>query len=120
MKKGRPGVVLSVIALRQDEDRLARLILEETTTLGLRVYPIRRHEAQRSMASVATEFGAVAIKLKILDGRIAYAAPEYDDCVRVATAQGVPVVRVHASALAAAHAAVAAGRLPGAAPIKSS
>ena len=109
MKKGRPGVVLSAIALLQDEDRLARLILEETTTLGVRVYPIRRHEAQRRIVSVSTAFGDVVAKLKVLDGTVVRAAPEYDDCVRLAAERGATVVRVYEAALAAAGQLVAAG-----------
>ncbi|HTX78322.1 MAG TPA: nickel pincer cofactor biosynthesis protein LarC, partial [Longilinea sp.] len=44
MKKNRPGTLLGIIANRQDEAALTEVILRETTTLGLRVLPISRHE----------------------------------------------------------------------------
>jgi pyridinium-3,5-bisthiocarboxylic acid mononucleotide nickel chelatase len=102
MKKNRPGTMLSVLALREDEPRLARLILEETSTLGMRVQPVQRYEAQRKMASVTTEFGDVPVKLKILDNVIVQATPEYDVCVHLATQHAVPLVRVHSAATVAA------------------
>lgn len=102
MKKNRPGIVLSVIARRADEPRLARLMLLETSTLGLRVQPMRRYEAQRKIAVLATEYGDIPFKYKLLDGETVQAAPEYDVCVRLAAEHGVPLVRVLAAAQAVA------------------
>ncbi len=104
MKKGRPGVLLSVLAPAELESALADIILEETTTLGLRVVPVRRHEAQRALRPVSTPFGAVPVKLKWVGGRLMGAAPEYEECVRLAREHGVPVRRVYEAALAAAQA----------------
>ena len=84
MKKNRPGILLGVIAFRKDEAALAELLLRETTTLGLRVQPISRYEASREFRQLETPFGKVTIKAKILDGKVIHAAPEYDDCVRLA------------------------------------
>jgi uncharacterized protein (TIGR00299 family) protein len=104
MKKNRPGIVLAVIARRSEEQQLAHLILEETSTLGLRVQPVRRYEAQRTVRTVSTAYGDVPLKLKIIDGVVVQAAPEYDVCVRLADAHHVPFARVYAAALAAARA----------------
>ena len=102
MKKNRPGTMLSVLALREDEPRLARLILEETSTLGMRVQPVERYEAQRKMTTVTTEFGDIPVKMKILDDVIVQATPEYDVCVQLATQHAVPLARVHSAATLAA------------------
>ena len=102
MKKNRPGTMLGVLALREDEQKLARLILEETSTLGMRVQPVERIEAQRKMTTVTTEFGDVPVKLKILDDVVVQATPEYDDCVRLATQHGVALLRVQSAATLAA------------------
>ncbi len=104
MKKGRPGVLLSVLAPAELESVLADIILAETTTLGLRVVSVRRHEAQRALRPVKTPFGEVSVKLKWVGGRLAGAAPEYEECVRLAREHGVPVRRVYEAALAAAQA----------------
>ncbi|TLN16187.1 nickel pincer cofactor biosynthesis protein LarC [bacterium] len=106
MKKNRPGTLLGVIARAQDEPVLARLLLEETTTLGVRVHPVARYEAGRESRTVETEFGSLQVKLKLLDGRVLQAAPEYEDCLRVAQAQGVPLARVLSAAAAAGQALI--------------
>jgi uncharacterized protein (TIGR00299 family) protein len=105
MKKDRPGTMLGVIARRSDEAALAQIILSETSTLGVRVLPIsHRYEAQREMRVVATDYGDIRVKLKQLDGQIVQAAPEYDDCARIAAERRVPLVSVYTAAVAAARA----------------
>jgi len=98
MKKNRPATMLSVIARKSDEAALARLILEETTTFGMRVQPIYRYEAERAFRSVQTEYGEVPLKLKILDGKVVQAAPEYEVCARLANEHNVPLAKVYAAA----------------------
>jgi hypothetical protein len=102
MKKNRPATMLSVIARKSDEAALARLILEETTTFGMRVQPIYRYEAERAFRSVQTEYGEVPLKLKILDGKVVQAAPEYEVCARLASEHNVPLAKVYAAANRAA------------------
>lgn len=103
MKKGRPGVVLGVLAPASLEADLVDVLLRQTTTLGVRVLPIaRRPEADREMRRVETPFGEVGVKLKRVDGEAIGATPEYDDCVRLAGAAGVAVKTVHDAASAAA------------------
>jgi uncharacterized protein (DUF111 family) len=101
MKKNRPATMLSVIARRKDEPALAHLILEETTTFGMRVQPITRYEAQRSMQTVETEYGPISVKLKVLDGVVVQAAPEYDACVHLADEHGIPLYQVYTAGLEA-------------------
>lgn len=103
MKKDRPAVQLSVLAMAADEGKLVTALLRETTTLGVRVLPITRYAAERSMARVATPFGEVQVKLKHVDGQVVGAKPEHDDCVRLAEAQGVAVRAVYEAAAAAAY-----------------
>jgi uncharacterized protein (TIGR00299 family) protein len=103
MKKGRPGVVLSVIGFARDEARLTDVLLRETTTLGVRVHQLAsRHEARRDTREVATEFGPIRIKVKWLDDEPLGASPEYDDCVRAAASHGVSARTVYEAALGAA------------------
>jgi uncharacterized protein (TIGR00299 family) protein len=96
MKKNRPATLLGVIAKRQDEATLAELILRETTTLGLRVQPIHRYEAQRDFRLVSTCYGEVKVKQKIINGLVIQSMPEYDDCVRLANENGVSLTEIYA------------------------
>lgn len=104
MKKGRPGIVLSAMAPAALENTLADLLLRESTTLGVRVHPVRRHEASREQRRIDTRYGPVQIKLKRIDGAVWGATPEYDDCLRLAAAAGVPVRLVYEEAQARARA----------------
>ena len=101
MKKNRPATMLSIIAYKHDEGNLARIILEETTTFGVRVQPIYRFEADRAVIRVKTEFGEIPVKLKILGGKTVQAAPEYEDCTRLAGEFQVPLMAVYQAALSA-------------------
>jgi pyridinium-3,5-bisthiocarboxylic acid mononucleotide nickel chelatase len=106
MKKNRPATMLGVIARREDETSLARLILEETSTLGMRVIPVYRFEAERRIQTVHTEYGEVPLKLKIMDGKVIQASPEYEVCLRLAEEQQVPLIQVYTAALSAGKALI--------------
>lgn len=103
MKKGRPGTLVSVLAPPALEAHLARLLLQETTTLGVRVHAVHRHEAERSYATVETLYGSVRVKVKVVGGVVSGVKPEHDDCLALARKHNIPVRRVEAAAIAAAH-----------------
>ncbi|MBA3534811.1 MAG: nickel pincer cofactor biosynthesis protein LarC [Ardenticatenales bacterium] len=102
MKKNRPGVMLSVLAMQEDETDLARLLLSETTTLGMRVYHVGRYEAARRMEQVDSPYGPIPVKLKLLDGVIIGAVPEYDACQAAALHHDVATRLVYEAASALA------------------
>jgi len=101
MKKGRPALMLSALARHADVDAVARALLAETTSLGLRLREVARIERARRMVEVSTRYGAIAVKVADGDGLPANVAPEYEACMRAAEAHGVPVKQVYAAALAA-------------------
>lgn len=94
MKKNRPGFLVTILAEPDQSDKLARLLFEQTTTLGLRIYEARRKVLERETVTVETSYGPVGVKLARLEGKIVNAAPEYEDCQRVALAKGVPLKQV--------------------------
>ena len=103
MKKDRPALQLSVLAPQSHETALVDVILRETTTLGVRVQPVTRYAAARTEDVVSTPYGAVRVKIKLIDGQPVGAKPEHDECVRLAAAAGVPARTVFEAALAAAY-----------------
>ena len=102
MKKNRPGIKLSVIAAARDESALSQILLRETSTLGVRIKELQRHEATRSIQRVSTRFGEVSIKLKQLGGRVVQANPEYEECLTLAEDFKIPVAEVYQEIQAAA------------------
>lgn len=101
MKKGRPGNMLSVLADTATFNDLTTTILQETTTIGLRYHSVERRVLEREIHMVNTPFGQVRVKFSHLDGR-RRAAPEYEDCSRLAKEHEIPLLSVYE----AAHAAV--------------
>lgn len=105
MKFGRPGCLLSVLFDPSLEEALSRIVFEETSTLGVRLYEVQRRELQRSSQIVKTAYGEVQVKIaRDAEGKIKNVAPEYSDCARVAADSGVPLKRVYSEALATYHA----------------
>lgn len=95
MKKGRPGTLLSVLLPTDLEHEGVALVMRETTTLGVRVRPITRYEAEREIVTVETTLGTARVKVKRLDGRAVSASPEYEDCRRIALESGIPLQDVY-------------------------
>ena len=103
MKKNRPGIEIEVLA-SEDADLLARLqglLFTETSTLGLRIAREERVELPRHFERVRTPFGEVTMKVALLPGGARRAAPEYEDCARLARANGRPLADIEEAARSA-------------------
>lgn len=101
MKKGRPGLLVGALCDEPHRAAVARALLTETTTLGVRWHRVERQVLARELHEVETPFGRVRVKVALLEGRETGAHPEYQDCLERARAAGVPVKEVLAAALAA-------------------
>ncbi|MGI6188675.1 MAG: LarC family nickel insertion protein [Caldicoprobacteraceae bacterium] len=97
MKKNRPGVVISVLCSPEDEKALADILLNETTTLGVRSYTAYRSVLNRQWKTVHTKYGDIRIKIA-QDGNTYKAAPEYEDCKKAAERYGVSFREVYDAA----------------------
>jgi uncharacterized protein (TIGR00299 family) protein len=109
MKKGRPGVVLTAICRREDEERLTTVFFESTTTLGVRSSVVGRLELEREIVDLPTSQGHARVKLGLLGGRIISVKPEHDDVVELARQTDRPVRAVHDELVALAR----SSRMPG-------
>ena len=101
MKKNRPGVMISVLCDEAKIPTLEDLLFRETTTLGIRRYPVSRHKLKRQAIEVETPFGPVKGKLGWLGDRPPTFSPEYEDCARIAAEQAIPLREVYDAAHAA-------------------
>jgi len=102
MKKGRPGLLLCVLARAEQQRRLAETLLRHATTLGVRVRPATRYVADRVVREVVVDGRIVRVKIGMLGDEVVNVAPEHDDCAALAAATGRPVKQIWAEALAAA------------------
>lgn len=89
MKKGRAATKLCVLARPADEERLARAIMRETTTLGVRVTEWRRYEAGRRVETFASSLGDVRVKVREWEGEMR-GEPEFEDVKTIAERSGLP------------------------------
>lgn len=95
MKKNRPAVQLTVMAREEDGEALARLLLAESGTLGVRIRQSQRRKASRIQQRLDTPFGPMTVKVKLLGSQVISAAPEYEDCRRIAQERHVPLTEVY-------------------------
>ena len=95
MKKNRPATLLTVICETYLCDRLAAIILQETSSIGLRYYPVNRILLRRESKSVKTRFGEVTVKIVTQPDGTKRATPEYDDLKRLAMARRTPLKNIH-------------------------
>ena len=101
MKKGRPGHLFGALVPEAARAAVTEAIFRETSTLGIRAQRTERTLLERELVEVQTAYGPVRVKLGRQGGRLLNAAPEFEDCARVARAAGVGVKEVVAAAIAA-------------------
>jgi uncharacterized protein (TIGR00299 family) protein len=99
MKKGRPGQRLEVLCRESDREPLTTIILNETTTIGVRWFPVQRTVLPRKIETVETKFGPVRLKCVTLPDGSTRRTPEFEDCRERAQAAGVSVQEVMQAAL---------------------
>lgn len=101
MKKNRPGFIVGALAAPGRAAAVEEILLTESTAIGLRRFPVTRHVLDRRHQTVQTPFGPVRVKVAHRGGTQLNAAPEYEDCRRVAKTAGVPLKTVYQHAIAA-------------------
>lgn len=94
MKKGRPAVLLSVLADRSKSDIMLDAIFRETTSIGVRIQEVRRRKLAREIREVETIYGKIRVKVSKRGDEMLSATPEYEDCRRIAEEKQVPLKTV--------------------------
>jgi hypothetical protein len=94
MKKGRPGLMISVMANEKDIDAIADYLLENTTSIGIRYYSVSRRIAPREIKEVKTTLGLISVKEIILPSGEKRLTPEYESCLAIAREKKIPVKQI--------------------------
>lgn len=95
MKKGRPGTQLSMLCRPNNVPYFSKLIMRESSTLGIRIHSVNRYEADREIITIESSLGSVKVKLKSIDGSVVSVSPEYDDCKSIAEKSGMMLADVY-------------------------
>ena len=101
MKKGRPGLLITVLARPADREAVEEVLFAETTTLGVRRQEWSRTVLEREVVSVGTPYGSIGVKVGRRGGRVYNVQPEFEDCRRAAAERGVPLKEILLAAAAA-------------------
>ena len=97
MKKNRHGIKITALCYKNDIDKLSKIIFEETTTLGIRIFPAGRKKLEREIKTIKTKYGKIRVKISKFNNKIKNITPEYEDCVRIARKYKIPLRRVYES-----------------------
>lgn len=100
MKKGRPGIILSVICETGLADSIKDIIFNESTSLGIRSFPFRKDTLVRKFESLKTIYGNVTIKRSFYKDKEVSCKPEYEECKKIATETGIPVKEIYNNIMA--------------------
>lgn len=95
MKKNRPATKLSVLVSKENLPEVERIILMETTTFGIRKYPVERSVLDREFIEMETRFGLITIKHGFLENELIKVTPEYESCRLIALKEKMPIRDVY-------------------------
>jgi uncharacterized protein (DUF111 family) len=95
MKKGRPGIKLSVLTNEKVEKDVLDAIFEETTSIGVRIYKVEKIMLKRNFLKVKTEYGDITIKKAYYKGKLVKYKPEYEECRIIAKEKNISIDKVY-------------------------
>ncbi|MBI2654751.1 nickel pincer cofactor biosynthesis protein LarC [Candidatus Woesearchaeota archaeon] len=98
MKKGRHGIKITALCDKKDIYKLSKILFEETTTLGIRIFPAGRKKLEREIKTINIKYGKIRVKISRLNGKIKNMAPEYEDCVKIARNKKIPLKEIYKEA----------------------
>ncbi len=95
MKKNRAAIKITVLSKVDDTDKLSKILFEETTTLGVRIFPATRKTLEREIKEISTLHGKVRYKVSKFRNKVKNISPEYEDLVKIARKRKIPLRRVY-------------------------
>lgn len=101
MKKNRPGIQVQVLTEPALVGELRKILFRQTTTLGIKHYPVKRFALDRKSETVTTELGDIGVKVSTGPDGEQKISPEYEDCQRLARENQLPIQDIYQQALAA-------------------
>lgn len=95
MKKNRPGTLLQLLCSQENLEKMKHILFTQTTTLGIRYYPLSVHRLERRFRTVTTKWGTVTVKEGIYDGQVIQSSPEFEECKKIAEQHQIPLKKVY-------------------------
>ncbi|APM37622.1 nickel pincer cofactor biosynthesis protein LarC [Clostridium kluyveri] len=95
MKKGRPGIKLSVLTDEKGEKDILDVIFQETTSIGVRKHKVEKIMLNRDFSKVKTEYGDITVKKSYYEGKLVKYKPEYEECKAIAKEKNISIDKVY-------------------------
>jgi len=95
MKKGRSAIKLTILAQEKDIKQIQRTLFTETTSIGMRMYPVEKVKIERRFETVETEFGPISLKKAYFEGELVNVKPEYEQIKAYALETGLSIKEVY-------------------------
>jgi len=95
MKKSRPAVKISVLCAAEEREAMEAVFWLQTSTFGLRVYPVSKAVLRKEYSRQTTQYGEVSVKHACFRGRRIKSKPEYEDCKRLAGEKNVALKEIY-------------------------
>lgn len=95
MKKGRPGVKISVLCKEDKIEKMKEVLFRETTTFGVRSFKVHKTMLQREFTKINTSYGEVTVKEAYYKGEKIKNKLEYEECKKIAQSVGIPISEVY-------------------------
>ena len=95
MKKTRPGFLLSVLSNEENLGKIAHLVLRQTTTSGVRFYPVRRLKLPRRTEMIRVRGQKAIVKVFSLPDGTLKIMPEYEDCKKIDGKTNSPILKIY-------------------------
>ncbi|UZJ79509.1 nickel insertion protein [Fictibacillus sp. KU28468] len=95
MKKNRPAYKLSVLTTPTKQQELEEIIFKETTSFGLRFFPVSCHRLGREFCKAKTQWGEVSVKIGIYQGERIKFSPEFEECRALAEKHNLPLQLIY-------------------------
>ncbi len=99
MKKSRQATMIQVLCYQSSLDMIKQILFTETTTFGLRYFPVTCHRLARRFHKVHTPWGEITVKIGYLANERVHVSPEYEECAELARKHGIPVRVVYQEAI---------------------
>lgn len=93
-KQNRPGILVTVLCEKKKLEDIIEMLFKETTTFGVRYWPVERKILDRKFKTVSSPYGSVKVKVGSYKGKIYTVSPEYKDCQKLAKKKKVSVREV--------------------------
>lgn len=98
MKKNRPAIMISILCRESEKNKFIRLLMTETTTLGVRIREVGRVSLTREISKIDTKFGEIPVKIAKLDEKIVNIKPEFEKLKEIARRENLPLREIEMEA----------------------